>query len=284
MTNKPFVIATDLSARSDRALARAAMIATEHGVRLFVVHAVDDELPANVAEYQREQAQSLIANALASLPGEAAATARVEVGFGEPYSVILNASEAHDADLVAIGKHRSDVLLDLFRGSTAERVIRFGTRPVLLVKQRPARPYASVLVATDFSPPSRRALEFAAALVPNGHFRLLHAYDVPFRGILFGGSSIDRLAKRHEQQFEQMVTQQMSEHMASLPPGTPRIEPVLKYGAPETMILQAAKESPPDLLVVGTHGRTGVGRALLGSVAETVIDRAESDVLAVRGW
>lgn len=281
---KTIIGTTDLSARSDRAVQRAAMIAAQQKARLVVLHVVDDELPARVADHQRNEAQASIEEGLASLPEATAIAASVQVVFGEHYSTIIDLAETEDASLVVIGKHRDDSLLDLFRGSTGELVMRFGTRPVLIVKQRPARAYASVLVATDFSPPSRRALEVAVSLVPDGSFQLLHAYDLPFRGLMHGGASLDRLAKKHEQQFEAMIQQQKAEFVASLPKSIPQLDWNLKYGSPEDLILNAAKELNPDLLVLGTHGRTGVGRAILGSVAEAVIGRAKCDVLAVRGW
>jgi nucleotide-binding universal stress UspA family protein len=53
---------------------------------------------------------------------------------------------------------------------------------------------------------------------------------------------------------------------------------------PEDVVLQVAGETRCDLLVIGTHGRSGLGRALLGSVAESLIARAPCDILAVRGW
>jgi len=115
-----------------------------------------------------------------------------------------------------IDKHREDVLLDLFRGSTGERVLRFGTRPFLVVKERPSVPYVSVLAAVDFSPPCRKALEFAFGLVPDGQFQLVHAFDIPFRGLLVEGRSFGELTKKHQRQFDDMVKEDHTDHP---PPG-----------------------------------------------------------------
>lgn len=217
MTIKTVLVATDLSARSDRAMARAADIARQREAQLVAIHAVDDELPAKIAERQRQEAEISIKDALSSLPGAAAREARIRIGFGEPYVVIVETAEELDIDLVVIGKPRSNTLLDLFRGSTVERVLRFGNRPVLVVKRPPKRPYERVLVGSDFSQPSRRAIEVAGTLVLDTGFQLLHAYDIPFRGLLFGGSSLDQLARRHEEQFEHVVTQEMSEFSPACP-------------------------------------------------------------------
>ncbi|MGZ5915291.1 MAG: universal stress protein [Hyphomicrobium sp.] len=57
--------------------------------------------------------------------------------------------------------------------------------------------------------------------------------------------------------------------------------PVVEHGWPEDVILHAVEESKHDLVVIGTHARTGIGHAVLGSVAEWVLMEAPCDVLAV---
>jgi nucleotide-binding universal stress UspA family protein len=281
---KSILVATDLSARSDRAVERAVAIANRNNARLCVAHVVDEELPASVAERQKDAAESALRSVIASTPDASAVRVDITVMFGEHYSTIIALAEKEAADLVVIGKHREDVLLDLFRGSTGERVLRFGTRPVLVVKERPSVPYVSVLAAVDFSPPCRKALEFAFELVPDGQFQLVHAFDIPFRGLLLEGRSFGELTKKHQQQFDAMVKEQMAEFLAKLSKPANLFSTIVRDGRPEEVVLSAIAETRPQLVVVGTHGRSGVGRAFLGSVAERVIARSPVDVLAVRGW
>ncbi len=281
---KTIMAASDLSARSDRALARAALLAHQHQAKLLAVHVVDEELPAALADRQAEDADRLLRAAIAALPDSGTLSSEVRVVVGELYQTIHSEAEASGADLVVIGQHRKDVLLDLFRGSTGERIIRFGNRPVLVVKSAALHRYVSLLVAVDFSPPSRRAVEMSVKLAPDADVKLVHAFDIPFRGLLFGGASMERLAKKHQQQFQEMVEAQTREFLATLSAPIALREVIAREGAPEETVLAVADETRSDLLVVGTHGRSGIGRALLGSVAEGLIARAPCDVLAVRGW
>jgi universal stress protein E len=281
---KSILVASDLSARSDRAVQRAIDIASRNSARLCVVHVVDDELPASVAERQKDVAQSALRALIASIAAASTLPVDIEIVFGEHYSTIIALAEKASADLIVIGEHRDDPLLDLFRGSTGERIMRFGTRPVLVVKGPPSIPYVSVLAAVDFSMPSLRAVEFAFKVVPEGQFQLVHAFDIPFRGLLFGRRSFGELAKKHQQQFDEMVREQMAEFIAKLSKPANLISTIVRDGQPEDVILSTIREVSPQLVVVGTHGRSGVGRALLGSVAECVIARSPVDVLAVRGW
>lgn len=281
---KSILVATDLSARSDRAIQRAVEIARQHGARLCVAHVVDDELPAHIAERQKEAAETALREFIAGIPAAGALKVVVNVDFGEHFSRIIELAEETAADLIVIGKHREDVLLDLFRGSTGERVMRFGIRPVLVVKGLPAVPYSSVLAAVDFSPPSQTAVEFAFRLVPDGDFHLLHAFDIPFHGVVFEGRSYGELAQKHQRKFDEMFRGQMDEFTAKLTKPARSFSTIVRNGRPEEVILATIEQERPHLVVVGTHGRSGVGRALLGSVAERVIARSSVDVLAVRGW
>lgn len=281
---KTILAASDLSARSDRALARAALLAVQHQAKLVAVHVVDDQLPAALADRQLEDAAQLLRAALAALPASAGFSSEVRVVLGDHYQSILAEAETSGADLVVIGQHRKDILLDLFRGSTGERIIRFGNRPVLVVKSAATRRYVSMLAAVDFSPPSRRAIEVAVTFAPDADVKLVHAFDIPFRGLLFGGASMEQLAKKHQQQFQEMVEAQTREFLATLSTPIALRQVIAREGSPEATVLAVAEETRSDLLVVGTHGRSGLGRALLGSVAEGLLAKAPCDVLAVRAW
>ena len=127
------LMATDLTARSDRALARAVGLAREHGSALTIVHVVDDDLPALLAEAQAQAATDSVRAQLASLaPGDDTPVS-TEVVSGRAYVGILDLAAQYDADLIVLGMHRADSFKDMFRGTTAERVIRAGSAPVLLV-------------------------------------------------------------------------------------------------------------------------------------------------------
>jgi universal stress protein E len=281
---KTIMVASDLSARSDRALTRGAMIADQHQARLVAVHVVDEELPAGMADRQVEDANLLLRAFLVSLPKATERVSEVRIVVGEPYQTILAEAEKLDADLVVIGQHRKDFLLDLFRGSAGERIIRFGNRPVLVVKSAPTHSYVGLLAAVDFSPPSRRAIETAVKLAPDADLKLVHAFDTPFRGLLFGGASLEQLAKRHQQQFQEMIEAQTRDFLSTLRVPVTLRQVIAREGSPQEAVLAVVGETRADLLVVGTHGRSGIGRALLGSVAEGLLAQAPCDVLAVRGW
>ena len=281
---KSILIATDLSARSDRALDRAVSLAREHGAALTVVHVVDDDLPAPIADAQKSAAEAAIRKHVDALIADDGPDVSIELVGERPHVGILETSVKTGAELIVLGAHREDTFADMFRGTTAERVVRAGDVPVLLVKDRVTGPYLRIMVGVDFSVCSRRAFEFSVGLAPSGRFHLVHAYDVPFKGFLYSRQTRNEVSTQHAAQFQEMVESEMATFLASQDGPSAQIEQIMEEGAARDVIYRQVRRLDPDLLVMGTHGRTGVALAALGSVAEDQLRAPPCDVLAVKAW
>lgn len=281
---KKFLMATDLSARSDRALERAVMLAQDHEAYLTIAHVIDEDLPSALSDAQEDAAKHAIDEYVDKLAAGKRDRISIKVVCGRAHADILDMSEKVEADLVILGMHREDAFKDRFRGTTAERIIRAGGVPVLLVKDRVIRPYQQVIVGVDFSAFSRRAVEFAVQFVPNGNFHLVHAYGVPFEGFLYGHDTKRQVAKLQEVEFEKMINDEMATFLASLDEKVAGIERVMKQGTVREVIFEQARRLKPDLVAMGTHGRTGIAHAFLGSVAEDLLRAPPCDVLAVKSF
>jgi universal stress protein A len=136
----------------------------------------------------------------------------------------------------------------------------------------------TILYPTDFSLESRPAFEVACALARDGGGRVvvLHVERSPLAS-LGGFAGVPPLPSEYDRQTveEQLHAVQPSQ------PGIP-VEYRLEYGDPEEGILKAAQEIGADVIVMGTHGRTGLRRLLMGSIAEHVMRKAPCPVLTVR--
>jgi nucleotide-binding universal stress UspA family protein len=281
---KHILVATDLSARSDRAIERGFALARETGAEITVLHVIDDELPTGLADQLRAEAESSLERICKGPTGQGVTKANPRVAFGRGFEEVLRHAEDTSADLVALGVHRNASGRSLFTGTTVERVIRHGETPVLVVRDRVEGPYGKILVGVDFSPYARRAAEFALGALPAAEVVLVHAYDVPFKGFITGRSARDEVSQRHQQQFDAMVEGEMKAFLASLPQNGGRLERVMREGTVREVVMNQVAQRKPDLLVIGTHGRTGVAHALLGSVAEDLLNAPPCDVLAVKAW
>jgi nucleotide-binding universal stress UspA family protein len=280
LASGPILAATDLSARSDRALRRAALLARAGGRGLLVLHVLDAEWPSSLAGAHEQEAWRLLARQLEGLPELAGLPCRPAMERGLPDSAILRAAEAEGAACLVLGEHRRGGLRDLFAGTTVERVIRAAARPVLMVHQPPAGPYRRVLVATDFSAPAARTAEAAAALglLDGAELLLVHALEPP-RLVGLGDAG---LAERAGAVLEESVREEAMRNLAAAAAALPRAaESRLVLGPPAESLAALARDWRAELLVLGTRGAGMLRQALIGSVAAEILARPPCDVLAV---
>ncbi len=134
--------------------------------------------------------------------------------------------------------------------------------------------FERILVATDLSEASERALDLAGALAreSSAELHVVHVCEIPAYGD--PGSSIDIVTPLME-----IAKQKFDALMGSVRTSSPGAKDVLKLGVAWEQILAAAEEVGADVIVLGTHGRRGIAHAILGSVAERVVRLSEIPVL-----
>jgi len=142
-------------------------------------------------------------------------------------------------------------------------------------------PIRHLLVAVDFDENSARALDYAIDLASHLGARLtvVHAYSLPVLNAFDAEYIPSAVEAAHKADVNQKhLDALLALHKASAVP----MEGVLRIGAPAVEICAVAREASADLIIVGTHHRGVLGRALLGSVAEAVVRDAPVPVLTVR--
>ena len=269
---RKILIAHDLSRRSSVALERAAQLAGQTGAALEILHVVEDDLPVPVIERRTAEARTVICDDLSALPEPAMGKAETVVLVGKDYTDILGRAEKCGADLIVLGVHREDALRSVVIGTTAERIIGFGSRPVLVVKKLPVGSYSRPMVAVDFSASARQAARFAFELLPEAEIRLVHALAMTGDG--------GQPRKKAAEQMEKM----RSELGAKVPSTRGHAAPtqlVIRHGSPIAVIRDAVKDYEADLLVVGAQRRPGLTRTLIGEIPEDLLARPPCDLLVV---
>ncbi len=279
------LVASDLSARSDRALARSFRLAKELGGTVRVLHVVDGGLPHELKTHSIEWARHALARETETLAERTGVAATLDVREGHPASEIVKCAHAGGADLIAVGVHdRSSLAAKSFAETTAGRVLKAGRLPMLLVASEPAGPYRQATIGVDFSIFSRQAVRQAMRVAPSASVRLVHAYRIPFQGFLAGGDTAQEIAHRQRLEFDAFLQDEMDALQQralrmGLAPGN--VETILREGAPAEVLREVRAETDADLMVVGTHGRSDLSRAIWGSVAADILDNPPCDVLAV---
>ena len=137
------------------------------------------------------------------------------------------------------------------------------------------------LVPLDFSAYSAQALDYAMALAHKLHARLTLLHVMP--SLAMGGGDMDvTLPYAYLQELDAELTRRLASYLARVTGAGLNGAMVLVSGSPYQEIVETAKARQIDLIIMGTHGRTGLRHVLLGSVAEKVVQLASCPVLVTR--
>jgi universal stress protein A len=144
------------------------------------------------------------------------------------------------------------------------------------------KPFKKILVPVDFAPHSHEAIEAAADLARrySASLTLLHVYEpvtyiLPEGYVLFTPEQLNTITTELQRRLDKAASQARSA-------GASEVATRLVQGSPSGEIVATQQSDGYDLIVMGTHGRTGIGHVLLGSVAEKVVRGAHCPVLTVR--
>jgi nucleotide-binding universal stress UspA family protein len=235
-----------------------------------------------MVEAHRSETTTLLDELCKTARGEDGLNCESRVVIGDPFQGIAQASEDLRADIVVLGPHRRQLLRDIFLGTTAERTIRTSGKPVLMANGFPAGQYRTVLIAMDFSACSVAAAQAAKqlGLLEQSRAISLHVMDETSGPLALASLPMQELRLRQMQE-EERTHEKLSELMAKIGVGGSLHVVRPKEESTPMAIHSWSKTLKADLIVVGTHGRSGFQKWMLGSVAEGVLAHATADVLAV---
>jgi len=277
---KTVLVGTSLDRESDHVVEIGSELARQHGASVELVHALDlppvyeglaaGDVHAGVAEDARRE----LAAQAARLGVGGSVRGRWHVRDGAAHRVLAETAGELGADLLVVGRRRRFHGPSL--GSTADRLIRRAACPVLVVDEGTALPVSRVLATVDLSPISGEAARTGLDLLRRGSpvplsVEALFVLDPVERGarVHFTGAQMDRFAREELHRVLSGVAHEGG------------VREAVRTGYPDREIVAEAEAWGADLVVLGTHGRGGFARLLLGSVAAEVLRRAPSSVLVV---
>ncbi|MZR32390.1 universal stress protein [Sneathiella litorea] len=280
---KSLLVATDFSERSDRAIRRATLLARTYDAAVMLIHIVDDDQPKRLIKAEEQAASKLLEEQARSLREIDGLECEFRIALGDPFEKIMQIGREEDVDLVIIGPHRRQILKDVFVGTTAERIIRTSDRPVLMANAVPAGAYRQILIATDLSDCSGDALRAAVGLdlIKKSDVSVLHVFDAPPTGLMNRASLSDDQIQDYLYNEEQRASLDL---LAFLVEHDLRSVPsILKpaISSVEEVILSAAREISAEVIIIGSRGKTGLAKTLLGSTAEKLLCVSDHDILVV---
>lgn len=303
------LVPLDFSGKSRQALDFAVPLAEQCGGEITLLHVIQPPalstwhgIPGgrhylamdmqNVMDAAREKLM-----VMASRHVPAAVRGRTVVRQGSPYERITSAARRLEVDLIVLSTHGRTGLQRLLIGSTAERVVRHAHCSVLTVRRRPGASaprrltpeqavqskglsWRRILVPLDFSLTSLRALGAAVPLAQQSGARLFllsvvepNPYPTGMEGavLVVPDSAITRDAKN-----------QLPRIARRFVPKSVPVTSLVGHGRPASVIVQTVEKMGVDLIVLSTHGHTGLERLLMGSTAEQVVRHAKCPVFVMR--
>ncbi|MFW5972706.1 MAG: universal stress protein [Bacteroidota bacterium] len=280
---------TDFSERAARALEHAVQLAIDHSARLDLLH-VDEHSDRRGREDKvagNEEQLGAVKDRVLSI-SDRMIEVDTSVRTGEAAApAIVDFARQSSADLIVIGTHGRRGVSRVFLGSVAEEVVRTAPCPVLSVRTEtsspPPRPMRRVLVPIDFSEYGALALNAADRfVVDDAEIIILHAVEdfVPPGVYGLEYPSYHQISA----DAEASAREEMRRMADSILSTTRRTDIDIARGYAPSAIVDYATAREVDAIVMSTHGRTGIERMLLGSVAERVLRTSDLPVLIVRSF
>lgn len=283
------LIASDLSESSDFAVEQAVRMAAgdpvavchvmpELGTHAFVAQEYEVDLEKQV------ELQARVGDALRGQWERLAPSApppEIFIETGSAHEQIVGRAEEWGAELIAVGTHGRGGLKRLLLGSVADQVVRWAHCPVLIAR---APREGAVLAATDLNDPAMPAIEVAAAEAGRRGRKLvvMHAMESPREGDAAMGllGALPALDTPETWAARRALASQIINTTLTRLHAKGEIVIAEEDALAET--LRLAESLPAELIVVGTHGRKGLSRIVLGSRAAQVIEHAPCSVLVAR--
>jgi len=297
MTLSKIAVGTDFSEHADAAVRQALNIARKHGAELVLLHVgtiperpadIPPQLASVATEYHEimqerlQEVRDKLEELRVRIDGQGARVSQVLVdGFAD--SGLAEAGDDLGADLLVVGTHGHTGFRRFVLGSVAGRVVRLSKTNVMVARpgNEGAGGFKKILVPVDFSPYTEPALSMAIDLVSDdGEIELFHGWKLP--GVSWAqdawGSEWANLrtgiAQAAEQKAQELIAAFAGKTSASI-----RFES--RELMPTVGIHDRVDEGGFDLVVMGSHGRTGFKRWALGSVAEQTVRHATCSVVVV---
>ncbi|MGO9614323.1 MAG: universal stress protein [Dissulfurispiraceae bacterium] len=282
------VVAFDDSECSRAALREVAHWIKRHGGKAILVYSVffDEEefaMAPSHREKRLELAKKICYETQEKFSAEFGFQGELEamISEGEPHEVIVKIAEARNADLIAMGTHGRKGIKKLFMGSVTSRVVASSPCDVIIVKQ-PRKDYTgvykSILLSFDGSEFSKKALGKACELsrIDGAAITALHViphYEEMIEFYTTSGMKERQLlrAEKLMEDAKDIASQQGVE-----------ISTEITDGNETENIIRAANKLKSDLIIRGTHKWTGVNKAIIGSVIESLVINAPCPILVVQ--
>lgn len=280
---RKILVAVDGSDSSKNAFRQACRIAREDKSWITVITTIplyQDQfevlsIKEKVSKKLREEGERILSE-IKKIADEEDAFIKPLLEEGSPFNTIVDVAEEGNFDLIVMGRHGMSRLEKALVGSVTARVIGHSQRDVLVVPKDAVIGWKNILLATDGSRYSKTATEKAMDLAMSygGQLKTVSVVDVTEEFLTEAPGAVEDLIRKAKEFVNDVRIMAEAQGI--------KTETFVREGEAYKVITDFAKEEKATVIVMGSHGRTGLRRLLMGSVTEKVIGYAFCPVLVAR--
>jgi len=279
---RKILVAIDGSESSKNALRQAIKLTNSEKCWITVVSVIppyegDLGLTAvgNIIEAMKQPCEKALFEAMEIAKAERALIKTV-CEEGDIYERIVDLADAENCDLIVMGRRGTHHLERAFVGSVTARVIGHSQRDILVVPENTAIGWKGIFLTTDGSKYSAAATDSAINFAKSygGEIKVVSVVDVTEEFMARAPGAVEDLVKKAKGFVEDVKKKAEAQGV--------KTETFVREGEPYKVVTNLAKEYDSNVIVVGSHGRSGFRRLLMGSVTEKVIGHSPCPVLVVK--
>ena len=274
------LVPTDLSNSATAALEAAAALAKVYDSRIHLHHTIADvdSIPLEF-DVEIEIVEGHLKVIQADLENRGIRVASPTVNVGRPFEKITEYADHNDIDMTIIGS-RGQTKGSHAIGMTAEKVVRKSSTPIWVVREGSVVGASRIVCAVDFSRSSEKAMDSAIQLARDlgAELTVLHVV-APFPGFAYG---LDRSSRRKVADYHAREREEFDAFLSGFDLVGFKWHKAMRHGEPAGQIVGLARDIKADLVVMGTLGRAGLERMLIGSTTEKVVREMPCSVMAIK--
>lgn len=275
------LLATDFNQAATDAMKTAIILAKKFQSEIILIHVIPEidhlSLSPDIIE---DNVKKLLENVRKNIAREGITTPEPILLSDVPFEHITTYAVLHDANVIIIGAGETYESGKFRLGITAGRVIRSSKKPVWIVKKGSQPHIKKILCPVDFSDSSEKALKNAVHLARKFESELTVLHVIKPTPVIYRG--MKKLIEQEKTKAREFLISQFDKFLKKIDFYKVKWERVVREGNPAGEILAFISQWQPDLLVMGTVGRTGVDRILIGSVAEKVTRELPCSTMMVK--
>jgi universal stress protein E len=265
------LLAIDFTDASDSIIKQGLHLSSAFQTELVVLHVLPKDLGnEKVEKLLEETARGKLAELQSRLKEAGGIVGDALLKWGHPKEVVIETAQEIGANGIMVGAGTPDKHKKYPLGVTTENIIRWSDIPVWVVQPDGPSEIKTILCPVDFSEPSTRALENAIMVARryNAELIVFSVYEhLSARGLIYYQKEWDEQQASGKQAYQR----QLAAYLVRFNWHNVKWKREIKNGVPEVQILQAIEDHNVDMLVMGTTGRSGLSRILMGSVTEKVV-------------